>query len=123
MSEDKPLHVRVAEALGQHVDLSKFPPGCFDSYGDVPRYDTDWAATGPLIDKYGIDLLFYSTENGSGWWEASRYGIASEYYKGERIWSDADIMAELHKRYESAQEAVCRLILVLAELGKLEKAA
>ena len=87
---EKPLHVRVAEALGLVVkDESRWCSGqCIalvtiggdlptvregrhhherwlyerhDWEGDsewypVPRYDEDWSVTGPLIEKYGIDL-------------------------------------------------------------------
>lgn len=73
---EKPLHVKVAEALGwTYRDLSEvgdtgcggtvymIPPGeTSRSYCNAcrpnqpPRYDTDWSATGPLIEKYHLSL-------------------------------------------------------------------
>jgi hypothetical protein len=72
---DKPLHVRVAEALGW-TDCLPFeawgvvdpehwvgtPPGWTYTVADIgkstepPRYDTDWSATGPLIERLGIHI-------------------------------------------------------------------
>lgn len=85
MSTDKPLHVQVAEALGwtnvvlapatpfEPLWIGKPPPGLSyrwvsevdheqrsitirSDVGSIPRYDTDWSATGPLIDRYRISL-------------------------------------------------------------------
>lgn len=70
MSEEKPLHVQVAEALG----CSPVPRSvvwacpCADSahgqaYTDgyqsdiLEEYDTDWAATGPLIERFKVTLF------------------------------------------------------------------
>src|SRR3972149_9156717 len=72
---EKPLHVQVAEALELWMHCSYEPPknlmnladkGRWVGYnpktmlvgerGTVPHYDTDWSATGPLIEKYGISL-------------------------------------------------------------------
>jgi len=63
---EKPLHVQVAEALGwtgcnqsgfdwwgDSQDTPSSPRG----YAKIPSYDTDWSATGPLIEKYGIAFV------------------------------------------------------------------
>jgi hypothetical protein len=72
MSE-KPLHVQVAEALGWMRDgtewtidrkgyFGRAPEGTTNAHGfrlrlaHVPHYDTDWSATGPLIEKYHLHL-------------------------------------------------------------------
>lgn len=80
MSEEKPLHVQVAEALGEvravhaeqyEVGQGMLCPRCdwlepWNFFGDtpycIPRYDTDWSATGPLIERYGISLHYALSE-------------------------------------------------------------
>lgn len=58
---DKPLHVRVAEALGTHRGIYH-NEGEYDFWGcescgcACPRYDTDWRATGPLIERFRLFL-------------------------------------------------------------------
>lgn len=131
MSE-KPLHVRVAEAIGLTVqdesvygcrqmcvrsvsDSGDFPmPGhrphdhilwtyyrkCeWEEDGDwepVVSYDTDWSATGPLIEEFGFNL-----EAGNGWtaldWGGEYAAVGS-----------------------TPLEAVCHLIIALSEAGKLQ---
>lgn len=135
-SQDKPLHVRVAEALGWSAWLSKQdywiitePDGTRheDGYGqpnpkfdpqtgeqlpprqwwdeyDPPRYDTDWSATGPLIERLGICLT----------WESD----------GRQIdrWNASDNIPEQAQDIESGPTpllAVCNLILALSAAGKL----
>lgn len=86
MNLEKPLHVKVAEALGwtcigqdewnPHLWRGCVPwatghatgtptldppwPSCVGKWtlagGYLPLFDTDWAVTGPLIEKYGIRL-------------------------------------------------------------------
>ena len=71
MAETEPLHVRVARALGCKPWVCENE--CGDSFCNgrwycpcpgkehaglemddiVARYDTDWAATGPLIERFG----------------------------------------------------------------------
>jgi hypothetical protein len=100
MSTDKPLHVRVAEALGSMVRLQE---GWWERLDGaiwtaaIPRYDTDWSATGHLIEKYGIDL----ERGGAGQWRA--YGPGSEAE------GDTPLLA------------VCNLLLALKAAGKLEQ--
>jgi len=87
MSEEKPLHVRVVEALGwtrahypgDHgfgvpgppcgdiliADMERLrwrgrEPGEMLIGADctlIPRYDTDWSSTGPLIERYGLSVF------------------------------------------------------------------
>ena len=118
---DKPLHVQVAEALGwTYVGESEGfwegepPPGTslydriprrLDQHIGIPAYDTDWAATGPLIEQYGIDLL-----NCSGEWAADWYGPTGSS-------ECPDIRGE--GGFSTPLIAVCHLILALKEAGKL----
>jgi hypothetical protein len=78
VSEDKPLHVKVAEALGLKPKMFRVR-GSADLFVEVysdnrywlvdgqhsaqelaalapPHYDTDWSATGPLIERLNIKL-------------------------------------------------------------------
>jgi hypothetical protein len=104
---DKPLHVRVAEALGWTPSGSingvwwgnphdENAPGHYA----IPRYDTDWSATGPLIERYGI-TLDHQDDDGTlpDYWRAKRPGFTAE--TGHPL------------------IAVCYLILALHEAGKL----
>jgi len=60
------LHVQVAIVLGwTDAEVGShpwpafgIPPGKTDYFNiaPIPRYDTDWSATGPLIERYGIEL-------------------------------------------------------------------
>jgi hypothetical protein len=70
----------------------------------IPRYDLDWSATGPLIERFGIDLIHTS------WgWEASRVVDGT-------LVSATDIVTH------TALGAVCNLILALHAAGKPLKA-
>jgi len=86
---EKPIHVRVAEALGW-TNLTETPPPLpgMDPHwlgdppewyarshtqyvadidyakrtltirtGSIPRYDTDWSATGPLLERFNISIV------------------------------------------------------------------
>ena len=118
MSDEKPLHVRVAEALGckvECVDAARSDWRCrcpieishFDDNGkfwrSVSAYDTDWSATGPLIEKYAITCItpFLPSE---GKWEA-RVGRPSERH--------------MTGFGSTPLVAICNLILALKEAGKL----
>ena len=106
---EKPLNVQVAEALGytgfeqveegDPADLWLMDCPCtIESCAEaipVPRYDTDWATTGLLIEEYGIDIL-----HGPQILAKSRMG-------GLGI-GDTELIA------------VCHLILELAKEGKLD---
>lgn len=112
MSE-KPLNVRVAEALGcEPIEDDGYEPhrfycGCdpltHATPGELPRlvrYDTDWSATGPLIERYGIDLTKLL---GSHCW------LAEGQPDG---WLDS-------AEGPTPLLAVCNLILALHAAGKL----
>lgn len=105
----KPLHVKVAEALGggPYFDSPEHNLGwLFTKTGtggqlvvNAPeRYDEDWAATGPLIEKYGIVLAY---PNGLYW----------------QAWKDSEEPAPCA---ETPLLAICELILALAEIGGLK---
>lgn len=128
MTEEMPLHVRVALALGyvwaKHLpDVDSLHPGARfvtrkvnqwsepadgseplavvgdkPAWADVPRFDTDWAATGPLIERLGISVrkVHPSYEKSHGRWEAE-VGAVAVYG-------------------ETALLAVCELILKLPPL-------
>jgi hypothetical protein len=115
---DKPLHVQVAEALGWRdcrpfeadgiVDYQTWcgeQPGVegMEAHTFIPDFDTDWSATGPLIEKYGI-YLNAATDG----WHACRECQCAEYGHNS---SDGDGPTPL--------TAVCNLILALKEAGKL----
>lgn len=71
MSEEKPLHVQVAEALGWtnpkriggvmgwQADGPKAALSCPVGPVMVPRYDLDWAVTGPLMQKVGAAVFCF----------------------------------------------------------------
>lgn len=119
MTDEKPLHVRVAEALGWTEcrpcgDIAApwasgyegRPNGEPYIIGDeragwrrIPRFDLEWKATGPLIEKYEITVA-----RGRFFWHATRWtnGIQDAY--GEA---------------GTPLIAVCNLILALKEAGRL----
>lgn len=130
MSEEKPLHVRVAEALGcklyeQRRLHPEYPHkimgpiiGWFchcperahgepdedcDAFGEVLRYDTDWSATGPIIEKYGIGLR-------------RQYLVNLDDF----FWTAVARNSELYLDAVHPLIAVCNLILALKEAGKLD---
>lgn len=150
MTEEKPLHVRVAEALGWEwgtfcgisilmspgrYEREAFPGsswtrGCtgevrdpettfYDSdrsipkFPPVPRYDTDWSATGPLIEKYEISLDYeqLSGVKASAWRHVPSDLPEDQQYGGRWL--------EFSKSSEKSLIAVCNLILALKEAGKL----
>jgi hypothetical protein len=102
---EKPLHVEVAEALGYEVKFNVDPAGSMDSWEMrecvqwvlVPRYDLDWSATGPLIEKYGICQYL----NCGAWHSYTA--------------SDGDDCGD----GATPLESLCRLILALGKAGKL----
>ncbi len=129
MSE-KPLHVQVAEALGCRLARGASKSGEFwicdcpqGPYEDVPhgnewsqrcraeihRYDTDWAATGPLIKQHKISLLYcWPGDVGQdGFIFRAGWG-RDENGNWEFVGDDATPLI-----------AVCNLILNLKKAGKL----
>lgn len=120
---EKPLHVRVAEALGW-TECSPYAIGSeAGSWGwhgrepmlvklgvpnprmTIPRFDADWAATGPLIDQFGIEVWKDSDDDSDPryLWAASQSGYkTSELGRGPK-----------------PLLAVSALIVTLHEAGKL----
>lgn len=122
MSDGKPLHVQVAEALGwrdcrpAHEDETDFDFAWWGHHdGDrgyeerVPHFDIDWAATGPLIGRF----------KRAGW----NVGIQCENGGDWLAWF-SDIGQEkphvdLRGRGATPLLAACNLILALKAAGKL----
>lgn len=106
-----PLHVQVAEALGWDQDgglhdWDEAPngyKGCircgaqtswegeYDPALCVPQFDTDWSATGPLIEKHGFRLMPYKNE-----WEAS-WGVYSAV-AGTPLRAVCHLVVNLHRQ-------------------------
>lgn len=122
--DEKPLHVRVAEVLtgGTAKPYPQFKDGwCIEfpedaegwrSMRTAPRYDTDWAATGPLIERFQINL----TSIVGGTWEAEGCPCP-EVLSGHGCvhgWMDEGGPTPLI--------AACRLLLALHAAGKLPEA-
>lgn len=106
----KPLHVQVAEALGWTCvsllsgsveDWSGYAPDAHEFVMPIPRFDTDWSATGPLIEKYGLLVAPYGPK-----WNAV-------YLRDSTQWGP------MERAGATPKEAVCRLILALKAAGKL----
>lgn len=109
-----PLHVEVAAALGWtdlvgHCKCASAaatheceriwwgrPPRGLARPGPVPRFDLDWSATGPLLERFDISLQRRRAAGGGAAWIA-RSGA----------WS------AVAGRGTSALESVCRLLLDL----------
>ena len=129
MSEEKPLHVQVAEALGwtyvepemtrpewgwQEPDWwlllrdndPRFPE---PMRGSPPDFDTDWSATGPLIEKYGLRLWPHPVDRWIAKWQGEAIGDGE--YAGQYEMQAAD--------GDTPLVAVCHLILALKAAGKL----
>lgn len=94
----KPLHVQVAEALG----TMSVPWAEAQEIGyDPDYYDTDWEATGPLIEKYGF-------------WLRRLDGVVVKWDAFRN-----DDLPTPRGEGDTALEAVCRLILALHKAGEL----
>ena len=104
---EKPLYVQVAEVLGRRCEPCSGTGGCSDwsevpstdwngecQNIHVPRYDTDWSATGPLIERVGV-----SVEVADGEWIA--------------------LVAPFAAAGPTPCVAVCKLIIALGEAGML----
>ena len=116
-----PLHVQVAQALGW-TELTDAGSGFWDgtptkewakSQGFdfiprlivVPRYDSDWSATGPLIERLKLNLQPYYDDPAKAW-------VAFEGRMGING-------AEFLLTAPTPLTAVCNLILQLHKAGKL----
>lgn len=128
MSIEKPLHVQVAEALGwtdcdatakswpweftdppdeRVVTGLGIPPGRSSRMG-IPHYDTDWSATGPLIEKYGISVYL-----ADGMWSA-QIGDYNDPLESLAVTHSGDQKRPL--------VVVCELLMLMAATGKLKAA-
>jgi hypothetical protein len=131
MIDGKPLHIRVAEALGRKpcpkwkvwgvglagTEWTHDAQGCnhlVPCYppSDPPRYDTNWSVTGPLIEKYGISV--WVTFPGDFGQDGFRWAAQME----------ADARSPMPNTVphvgRTPLEAVCYLIIELARIGKLK---
>lgn len=72
---------------------------CPDGALDCPRYDTDWSATGPLIERLRIDIVNHET-----FWTAVKGG--------------ADGGPHRKRDGDTALLAVCNLLLAHPEITK-----
>lgn len=121
MSEEKPLHVRVAEALGCQLRTDGHNWGCYCDEGFlhsgasmsppyINHYDTDWSATGPLIEKYEIAIGRWAQRD-RGYWAAH----------WQPAWADCGIPYEAsNAEAPTPLVAVCNLLLALHAAGKLK---
>jgi hypothetical protein len=125
---DKPLHVKVAEALGLRPKMVRVRESAdlfVEVYSDnrywlvdgqhsaqelaalaPPRYDKDWSVTGPLIERLRLAL----------WCVEGMFGGASEWRTNgvdEKLQLEGSVVGP------TALEAVCRYILAMREAGKL----
>ena len=113
---DKPLHVQVAEALGCPTAWDEYCrcPGLEHSGEEHPprlaRFDTDWSATGPLIEKYEISV-------GPGATEAGPWAAISGVFVDGGGWDGLDF--DYRGKGPTPLIAVCHLLLALKKAGKL----
>jgi len=137
---EKPLHVAVAEALGctpvystdPEVRLKMaadgYPCACWcpgrahagHLTNEVLRYDLDWSATGPLIEKYRLAIQpTLATEECGG--DPSAAASWDAYTK--RTYQEClDQKPGVLEVGVTPLIAVCRLLLALEAAGKLEGA-
>lgn len=122
---DKPLHVRVAAALGEEAKLVTHYDGRAEwvnvhSGRPVTPYDTDWSATGPLIERYGIELLYVPANKTPPRYSESDGSLVFEGSDLPAMW-----VAEWNQERESSEmaptplAAVCHLVIALKQAGKL----
>jgi len=97
---EKPGHPMLPARTGPHS--GRWP---------VPRYDLDWSATGPLIEKYEISLIF-----DDGWGAFTGYS----HYEGEASWDETS-WDPTRPPDKTPTLAVCHLILALAATGEAER--
>lgn len=131
--EEKPLHVKVATALGCRVALEggtyfcRCPKRQHSSYRDdggpinhdavtISGYDTDWSATGPLLEQYGLSVFRpdeFNPDREDGPWLAGAGGVHG--------WDDSSVLTDYQSVGKTPLLAVCHLILTLHAAGKLER--
>lgn len=122
-TDAKPLHVRVAEALGCEAEddagwvcRCKPPKTHRHSLDRILRYDTDWSATGPLIERFGLTLL----RGERGW-----YAIPEDEVPWVSEYPDVQMLLDghlpLYDPCPTPLNAVCERILAPHAAGKLPK--
>lgn len=149
VTDEKPLHVRVAEALGDNLGpcpanaiedalesgrgdsgwicnncgfeggYVKDGPQSYEHNRPARDYDTNWCATGPLISRYGITLL------------RNEYSGPPQHYPKLEVpeWSAVYGYYENYdgwgaidwERDADPLVAVCSLVVKLAEAWRLPK--
>lgn len=81
-AKERPLHVKVAEALGWTACHQRHPggdtwcgwrAGAINLPDDIPRYDTDWAATGPIIADSPLSIVWVGREGDADLYQASHH--------------------------------------------------
>jgi len=76
----------------------------------IPRYDTDWSATGPLIQQYGINLERAQAARPDGSpYSAWRWAKPEDEIPPKKQWGDTPLIA------------ICNFILAISAAGKLPK--
>jgi hypothetical protein len=126
--EGKPLHFRVAEALGwMHIgpgnSMNLADPGIgyppitpmVGHKEPVPRYDIDWSATGPLIERFGFTIERsdeWETDLEKAWSAALEVGTEKTTTGVVEVFSKSSVGP-------TPLIAVCTLIVALAKRGLL----
>lgn len=141
MSEDKPLNVRVAEALGwTEIHLEEHggdggTPAWFGTrpaddhvyavadglvrWFGVPRFDKSWRTTGPLIERYRITVLRRAgVAPGTPYAWVAYSGF--DFVGGSIASQSIDSVWDAEEDGETALVAVCNLIVALSNAGELE---
>jgi len=142
MSEPKPIHVLIAEALGCKPVYSTDPrfrakqfPACQCEHPghrapgnptyEMARYDTDWSATGPLIERYAISLAspfdFIPSEPDLNWKASFQKGCMYPHYADSQTQQESSVQCTCINDVEGETPllAVCALLLALSAAGKL----
>jgi hypothetical protein len=106
MSDSRPLHVQVAEAIGWTVIREGDTPG--EWWGNapgsglmlIPRYDSSWCSCGALTERFKIGVT----------WDHEQ-------------WIAQHATEEGHDQYaggERPTEAIAKLVVHLSKEGKLK---
>jgi hypothetical protein len=101
---ERPLHVQVAEALSfqcWQLEDESWWTEAGNVVVPVPRYDTDWAATGPLLERFRLTL---------------RPGYEGSWAAHDNVGINATAFLKFGP---TPLEALCSLILALHKAGKL----
>lgn len=99
----EPLHVQVARALGLEVNGMGGMTGVVcgrQFHNHQINFDTDWSVTGPLIERYGIDLGFALSERHEHRFEwIAHENVSACRCVGRLVWDKSPLVA------------VCRLLI------------